>query len=157
MKKIMIGLVASLGIIGSIQASTLEQYINAGNSLWSEGKLSEAELQFNKALEINPDSSTAYARMANLYLTQNKTTEAVEAFQNAISHDPENANLFIGLAITYLHQRYYQMSEAMVNHAIELDPEMANAQKLKAYLDAKKESVASIQKTESVNSAPVQH
>ena len=148
MKKFIITTLASLFVITSLQASTLEEYIKAGNTLWSKGNLSEAELQFKKALEIDPESSTAHARMANLYLTQNKTTEAVEEFQNAINYDPENAHLFIGLAITYLHQQYYQMAEAMVNNAIELNPEMANAQKLKAYIDTKKEVISKVQQAE---------
>lgn len=142
MKKFIIPTLASLCFISALQASPLEDLIVSGNTFWSQGKLAEAETEFKKALKINPDSGVAHARMANLYLTQNKTTEAVEEFQNAINADPENPNLFIGLAITYLHKKYYQMAEAMVKQAIELNPELANAQKLQAYIDAKKERMS---------------
>ncbi len=139
MKKFIIPTLTSLCFISALQASPLEDLIVSGNTFWSQGKLTEAEAEFKKALEFNPDSSEAHARMANLYLTQNKTSEAVEEFQNAINDDPENPNLFIGLAITYLHKQYYEMAEAMVKQAIELNPELANAQKLQTYIDAKKE------------------
>lgn len=142
MKKLIITIVASFWIFTSLQASTPREFIIEGNTLWSQGKFTEAETEFKKALEINPESSTAHARLANLYLTQNKTPEAVKEFQNAINDDPENAKLFIGLAIAYLHQQYYQMAETMVIQAIEIDPEMANAKKLKDYIDAKKERIS---------------
>ena len=142
MQKIIIATLASLLVFTNIHASPVEDIINSGNTFWSQGKLMEAEAEFKKAIKINPNSSVAHARIANLYLTQNKSAEAVKEFQSAIINDPENARLFIGLAITYLHQQHFQMAEAMVNQAIQIDPELANAQKLKTYMDAKKETIS---------------
>lgn len=142
MKKMIIATITSLIIYIPLQASTLTELIVEGNTLWSQGKLNEAEQQFTRALNMEPDSGLVHARLANLYLTQNKTDKAVKAFQSAITNDPENARLFLGIAIAYLHQSYYQMAESMVNHAIQLDPELENGQKLKAYIDAKKERMS---------------
>ncbi len=142
MKKIIISTLTCLFFATALQASPLDDLIKSGNTFWSQGKLTEAKSEFQKAIDLNPDSSVAHERMANLLLTQNKSVEASKEYQNAIVNDPENAKLFIGLAITYLHQKYYQMAEAMVNQAIEIDPELANAKKLKTYIDAKKERIA---------------
>lgn len=145
MKQFILATIASLIIFTSLQASTLNQLITEGNTLWSQGKLDEAEEQFLKALKIDPESSLAHTRLANFYLTQNKIPEAIEEFQNAITSDPENASLFVGIAIAYLHQKYYQMAESMVNHAIQLNPELENAQKLKTYIDAKKDQMNNVE------------
>ncbi len=147
-KQILTGLV-SLVLATSLQAVTPKELVISGNTYWSEGKFTEAETQFKKALEAQPDYSVAHERLANLYLTQNKTSDAIEEFQNAITHDAENANLFIGIAIAYLHKQYYQMADAMVKQAIAINPEMKNAQKLKQYIDAKKDII------EQASAAPV--
>jgi len=157
MKHFIITAIISLFVFSTSQASTIEDLIVSGNTFWSQGKLTEAENEFNKALKIDPDYSVAHARMANLYLTQNKTTEAVESFQNAINGDPENAQLFIGLAITYLHKQYYQMADAMVKQAIAVNPELANAQKLQSYITAKRERVSQAAQTETVSSQGSMH
>lgn len=141
MNKIIISILVSFCFTFTLQASTLEELIVSGNTFWSQGKLAEAEADFKKALEIEPDSSVVHARIANLYLTQNKTSEAIESFQDAISNDPENAQLFIGIAIAYLHKQYYEMADAMVKQAVTLDPDMKNAQKLQTYIDARQEQI----------------
>ncbi len=155
MKNFIITAIISLFVISTSQASTLEDLIVSGNTFWSQGKFSEAEGEFKKALQINPDYSVAHARMANLYLTQNKTTEAVASFQNAINGDPENAQLFIGLAITYLHKQYYKMADAMVKQAIAVDPNLANAQKLQTYITAKRNRLSEEANTSEVSSPAV--
>jgi len=142
MKKLILATIVSLGLFSPLQASTVKELIIEGNTLWSQGKLTEAETQFKKAIEINPESSQAHARLANLYLTQNKTLKAVEEFQNAITNDSEDAHLFIGLSIAYLHQKRYAMAEAVAKQAIELNPELANAKKLMQYIDAKNEKLS---------------
>lgn len=137
MKQLLATLLAGLLVVSTAQAANTTELISSGNSLWSEGKLDEAEAAFKQALQADPESSKANERLASLYLTQNKTGEAIAAYQDAIILDPENAGLFVGIAIAYLHKKYYQMAESMVNHAIELDPELQNAKKLKQYIDAK--------------------
>jgi len=53
-----------------------------------------------------------------------------------------------------LHKQYYQMAESMVNHAMDLNPELENAQKLKQYIDAKKQAMAPAHNTNATVSAP---
>jgi tetratricopeptide (TPR) repeat protein len=137
MKQLLAILIAGLFIVPAVQAASTDELISQGTTLWSEGKLDEAEAAFKQALQADPESSKANERLASLYLTQNKTGEAIAAYQDAIILDSQNADLFVGIAIAYLHKKYYQMAESMVNHAIELDPELQNAQKLKQYIDAK--------------------
>jgi Tfp pilus assembly protein PilF len=154
MKHLIATLIAVFVAFSAAQATTSTELIDSGNNYWSQGKLAEAETAFKQALEINPESSQASERLASLYLTQNKTGAAITAYQDAITLDPENARLFIGIAIAYLHQRYYQMAESMVSHAIELDPDLENAQKLKQYLDAKKQVNSSEPDSEAATTAP---
>ena len=131
-----------LSLSFTVQASTDSNYINSGDSLWSQGKLEAAETDFRNELKVNPESSVAHQRLASLYLTQNKTKEAIDEYQNAITLDSENPKLFLGIAIAYLHLKYYVMAETMVMQAIELNPELEQAKKLKTYIDAKKDVVS---------------
>lgn len=142
MKKILIS-----GFIGFLmamqaQASTPGEFINKGNSLWQQGKLTEAEDQFKQAIKTAPDSSAAHARLAGLYLTQNQSARAIDEYQHAIMNSPEDARLFIGIAIAYLHGQHFEMAQAMVAQALALNPQMTNAKKLKSYIDQRRELMA---------------
>ena len=101
--------------------------------------MEQAEKDFRKAIEINPESSQAHAVLAGLLQTMNRGTEAIDEYQTAITLDPENPRLYVALSISYLHQQRYGMAQAVANEALRLDPEMANAKKLVEYIEAKEE------------------
>lgn len=143
MKKILISGFIGFLMVMQAQASTPSEFIKKGNSLWQQGKLTEAEDQFKQAIKSDPDSSSAHARLAGLYLTQNESAKAVDEYQLAIMNSPEDARLFVGIAIAYLHGQHFEMAQAMVAQALALNPEMVNAQKLQSYIDKKREFLAS--------------
>jgi Tfp pilus assembly protein PilF len=101
--------------------------------------MDQAEKDFRKAIELDPDSAQAHAVLAGLLQTMNRGTEAIDEFQTAITLDPENPRLYVALSISYLHQQRYGMAQAVANEALRLDPEMANAKKLVEYIEAKEE------------------
>ncbi len=142
MKKFMLSALTFMLLSLQVQAATSDDYVSKGDLLWQQKKFADAELQFKKAIALTPDSSQAHARLAGLYLIQNKTSEAINEYQNAIMEDPQNARLFIGIAIAYLHGQQYEMAQVMVARALELQPDMANAQKLRTYIDAKRQKLA---------------
>ena len=115
--------------------SLLEQ----GNQYWADKKLDLAEKAFKQAINANPDSSKAHARLAGLLLSQNKTADAIPEYQTAITLDPENPRLFAAISIAYLHQSKYSMAQVMANEALRLDPKMEQAKKLSSYIETKQQ------------------
>ncbi len=113
--------------------------LDQGNQYWADKKLDLAEKTFKQAINANPDSSKAHARLADLLLSQNKTAEAIPEYQTAITLDPENPRLFAAISIAYLHQSKYSMAQVMANEALRLDPKMEQAKKLSSYIETKQQ------------------
>jgi Tfp pilus assembly protein PilF len=121
------------------QSDEVTTLLQQGNKAWSEQNMEQAEKDFRKAIELDPDSAQAHAVLAGLLQTMNRGMEAIDEYQTAITLDPENPRLYVALSISYLHQQRYAMAQAVANEALRLDPEMANAKKLVEYIEAKEE------------------
>ena len=155
---ILIGLFAITTVQASspqpAQSDEVTQLLQQGNKAWSEQNMEQAEKEFRKAIELNPDSAQSHAVLAGLLQTMNRGTEAIDEYQTAITLDPENPRLYIALSISYLHQQSYGMAQAVANEALRLDPEMANAKKLVEYIEAKEEMLESAAKADISDQAP---
>lgn len=141
-KTIYVGLLSALVSVAAVAAEDAQSYLQEGEKFWSENKPQMAEERFKKAIELAPDMSQPYARLAGLYLSQNRVAEAIPAYQDAINRDPENPRLFVGLGIAYLHQGSYNLASAVTKEALRLDPNLDNAKKLIQYADAKQAALA---------------
>ncbi|MEN8108347.1 MAG: tetratricopeptide repeat protein [Pseudomonadota bacterium] len=128
-----------LGVLLTATAGAVEvdSLVEAGNKLWSEGSLEQAESTFREAIKLDPGAALPHARLAGLLLNQHRNDEARTEYQNAIINDPEDPALFLALAIVYLHEKSYSEAQAMVDVALELAPEQENALKLQQYVVAK--------------------
>ena len=120
-------------------AAEVNNLVEAGNKLWSEGKLEEAESTFREAITLDSGAALPHARLAGLLLSQHRNDEARTEYQNAILNDPEDPGLFLALAIVYLHEKSYSNAQSMVDAALALDPEMENAEKLQQYMASRME------------------
>jgi Tfp pilus assembly protein PilF len=140
---VLIGLFVTTAVHASpptaAQSDEVTTLLQQGNKAWSEQNMEQAEKDFRKAIELDPDSAQAHAVLAGFLQTMNRGTEAIEEYQTAITLDSENPKLFVALAISYLHQQKYGMAQAVTIEALRLDPEMANAKKLMQYIDAKED------------------
>jgi tetratricopeptide (TPR) repeat protein len=63
--------------------------IRRGQELMAQGNLAEALSQFNKALEINKNSSLAHYRIAEVFYIQRNYQSAANEYRNAINGDDE--------------------------------------------------------------------
>ena len=155
---VLIGLFVTTAVHASpppaAQSDEVTTLLQQGNKAWSEQNMEQAEKDFRKAIELDPDSAQAHAVLAGFLQTMNRGTEAIEEYQTAITLDSENPKLFVALAISYLHQQKYGMAQAVANEALRLDPEMANAKKLVEYIDAKEEVLKRASSVEISDQAP---
>ncbi|WP_428606850.1 XrtA/PEP-CTERM system TPR-repeat protein PrsT [Sedimenticola sp.] len=73
-------------------------YNLSGLAYMMSGKMEQAEQRFEKALEIDPNFTTAEANLARMALQRNDVNQARSHYESALKKSPKNANLLIGLA-----------------------------------------------------------
>ena len=156
MKKIpLLTIAIFLLLSATASASSTSELISEGNKLWSENKMDKAQASFQKAIDQDPKSAKAYARLGALLLMQNKGKESINAYQSAITHEPDNAKSFAALSIAYLHMGRHRMAQTMAERAFELDPSMSNAKSISEYIDAKLKMLASAKAAGTSQHAPM--
>ena len=74
-------LVASAGQVLA-QQKTDRDYLRSGNKLYNDSLFIKAEVDYRKALEINPKSTDAMFNLANALLMQQKAKEAMEQYES---------------------------------------------------------------------------
>ena len=62
---------------------TERDYLRSGNKLYNDSLFIKAEVDYRKALEINPKSTDAMFKLGNSLLMQQKAKEAMEQFESA--------------------------------------------------------------------------
>ena len=74
-------LVASAGQVLA-QQKTDRDYLRSGNKLYNDSLFIKAEVDYRKALEVNPKSTDAMFNLANALLMQQKAKEAMEQYES---------------------------------------------------------------------------
>ena len=72
---------------------TDRDYLRSGNKLYNDSLFVKAEIDYRKALEINPSSSDAMYNLGNSLLMQQKAKEAMEQFQAAAKVEKDKEKL----------------------------------------------------------------
>ena len=80
-------LVASAGQVLA-QQKTDRDYLRSGNKLYNDSLFIKAEVDYRKALEINPKSTDAMFNLANALLMQQKAQEAMEHYYTGQKYGP---------------------------------------------------------------------
>ncbi len=111
-------------------ACTSENYIaqyKLGATLASSGRLDEAIIQFQKALELKPDDADAYLDLGAALARRGEVDGAIAHYRKALEFDPsyEKAHYDIGIAL----MGRGRIDEAIVHYrkALEIEPDDANA------------------------------
>lgn len=69
------------------------EHLRSGNKLYADSLYEKAEVEYRKALELNPEGSDALYNLGNTLLFQNKAQEAMEHFQMAEKRESDKNNL----------------------------------------------------------------
>lgn len=89
-----IGLFFLLIAATTVHAQKAERdLIRKGNRMYNDSVYENAEVNYRKALEINPKSTVAIYNLANTLMQQNKLQEAMEQFAGAAKVEKEKPNL----------------------------------------------------------------
>lgn len=83
-----------LGAVVGVSAQKTERdYLRSGNKLYTDSLFVKAEVDYRKALELNPKSTDAMYNLGNALLMQNKAKEAMEQFEAATRLEKDKAKL----------------------------------------------------------------
>ena len=75
-----------------------EEYVERGNALFEEGQYAEAELNYRKALQKQPDLGEAHYRLALSCLEDGRDREAYDALRQGVASSPDFAPAKVELA-----------------------------------------------------------
>ena len=106
---------------GFAQTKTEGDYIRSGNKFYADSLYEKAEIEYRKALEINPKSTDAMYNLGNALFnqipqSQEKGKEAMEQYATAVKLESDKAKLAhinhnLG-TLLYMAQQYPQSVEA---------------------------------------------
>jgi tetratricopeptide (TPR) repeat protein len=82
---------------------------------------------FSKALELNPNLASAYAKRGMLYYFQGKYHKVIEDFENYTRLKPDNAEGYRMLAMGYLYAGNYDAAIGTFSQSLEIDPNLISA------------------------------
>ena len=75
------------------QEKTDRDYVRNGNKLYNDSLFIKAEVDYRKALEINPKSTDAMFNLANALLMQQKAKEAMEQYESVSKIEKDKEKL----------------------------------------------------------------
>ena len=137
-----IGLFFLLIAATNVHAQKAERdLIRKGNRMYNDSVYENAEVNYRKALEINPKSTVAMYNLANTLMQQNKLQEAMEQFAGAAKVEKEKPNLaqiYHNMGVIFQSQKDYAKAIEAYKESLRNNPKddetrynLALAQKLK--------------------------
>jgi len=100
------------------KVDSLTEFIK-GNRSRGEGKIDEALLHFNRAIEMSPTFSWPYSTLALVYFENGKIEEAIKVLKKGIARNPEEYQLRIDYAM--LLKKQSRFDEAIkILHALDI-------------------------------------
>lgn len=107
----------------SSQRSRLAQYpILQASKYLQDKRYDEAIREFNKALALDPQNTTALDYIGKINLSQGKYEEAIKSYRNWVSFQPNSVEARVALGNAYMQDKQYQASEKEFQYAARLDP-----------------------------------
>jgi tetratricopeptide (TPR) repeat protein len=111
-----------------LDSSLPEAHTARANALSMEWKWSEAEAEFRRSLELNPNDAATHYFYAFTYLTpENQLDRALEEFHVALSLDPLSPIVNTNYATTLMYAHRYPEALAQFHKTLERDPNFAPA------------------------------
>lgn len=91
-----------------------------GNALIYQGYYTQAVNQFQSAIKLDPDYSSAYQNMGIAYFYMNKLPETIAAEQKAISLNPNSPDAYFFIAQSYDRGKQTQQAVSYYNQFLNL-------------------------------------
>jgi len=99
-----------------------EVYMHRGNAQYRLSRLSEAEADFSKALEIDPHLAGARVNRGNVYSDEGRYADAIRDFTTALESSPQRRVAFTNRGNAYFKLGSFDLAIADYSRAIEIEP-----------------------------------
>jgi tetratricopeptide (TPR) repeat protein len=103
----------------------VKEAFDAGLALAQQGKYAEAVVEYNKALEKDPDQAYIQANLADALAKMDKNEEALAAYQKAIALKPDDPAMYTNMGVLLGKMGKTEESQAMFKKAAEISPASA--------------------------------
>ena len=141
LQKKYIGIVLLLLVAVSASAQKAERdYIRKGNRFFKDSVYVDAEVNYRKALEVNPKSTVSMFNLGNTLTQQNKLQEAMEQYVGATKIEKDKSNLaqiYHNMGVIFHSQKDYAKAVEAYKESLRNNPKddetrynLALAQKL---------------------------
>jgi len=100
---------------------------NLGNALFQKGKVDEAIVHYQTALQINPDYAEAHINLGNALLQRGKVDEAIVHYQTALQIHPDDAKAQANLGNALFQKGNADEAIAHFQKALQINPDNAVA------------------------------
>jgi tetratricopeptide (TPR) repeat protein/transglutaminase-like putative cysteine protease len=104
-----------------------QDLIRSGNEARKNGNYTLAVDLFNRAIEADPKSKSAWNDLGIVYMNDQKDELAINAFQKQIEINPYHYNAYDNLGRVYLRERKYEEAEKWFQKQLEIQPLHAHA------------------------------
>ena len=104
-----------------VPPKAIEQY-NKGLQDLDQGKASDAESAFKKAVKIYPEFANSYLRLSAIYADQNRFPDAEEAIHHAEAIDKGNPDNYAYLGYLYMKQKQPDKAQQSFEKSIQVAP-----------------------------------
>lgn len=126
LQKKYVGIFLLLLVTGFASAQKAERdLIRKGNRLYKDSVYVDAEVNYRKALEINPKSTVSMYNLGNTLLQQNKLQEAMEQFAGATKVEKDKsklAQMFHNMGVIFQSQKDYAKAVEAYKESLRNNP-----------------------------------
>jgi tetratricopeptide (TPR) repeat protein len=106
---------------------TGEELERSGDIYFTNGNHYMAFVQYEKALEKDPDNAKVHYKRGLLFLVTNQNEDAAKEFKRVLEKEPGHALSYEGLGEAHFQMKKYSEAEKDFRKALELDPKLWKA------------------------------
>ncbi|MEX0725609.1 MAG: tetratricopeptide repeat protein [Planctomycetaceae bacterium] len=112
-----------------------KSHVRLGTELQRRKRYTTAELEFRRAVELNPESGDAHYHLGNLLAEQNRDAEAKWHLMESLKHRPEHVEAHVDLGVVLTRLGSVEKAFEHLQTALSLDPQhgMTNYNMAQAY------------------------
>ncbi|MCK4857350.1 MAG: tetratricopeptide repeat protein [candidate division Zixibacteria bacterium] len=121
----------------AFQADTtdFEALFKKAEALLNQDLRQEAEREYRRLLEYQPNSIEAHANLGQVYARQNRLQDALAEFLWVAEHDPDNPASYFNLASAYFQMKNFDKAEKMLIRVVEINPHFASVNRLRQMIE----------------------
>ncbi len=100
-------------------------YLRSGNKLYRDSLYSKAEVDYRKAVELNPRTPQAYFNLGNSLLMQRKADDAIKEYENALrveTNKARQAKIFHNMGVIKQSQKDFGQAISYYKDALRRNP-----------------------------------